>query len=108
MLTGTGRPVPRIGRALDAVGALLFAGGGALYAWAWLGFRRVREYRPTLEEGEWAAVRMADEFWRLQRIGTVLMLAGLAVFVGAWWVAGRARRQATAPGGGAGEDAEGG
>ena len=88
--------VPRIGRVLDLLGALLFASGGAAYAWAWAGFRRVREYQPTLQEGEWAAVRLADEYWRLQRIGTALMLAGLAVFVGAWWVAGRARRRAAA------------
>lgn len=97
MIAEARRSVPRIGRVLDLVGALLFAVGGGLYAWAWAGFRRVREYQPTLEDGEWAAVRLADEYWRLQRIGTGLMLGGLAVFLGAWWVAGRARRQAVEP-----------
>ena len=92
-----GGSVPRIGRVLDLVGTLLFACGGALYGWAWAGFRRVREYQPTLEDGAWAAVRLADEYLRLQRIGTALMLTGLAVFVGAWWVAGRARRLSGAP-----------
>jgi hypothetical protein len=91
------------------MGALLFVGGGALYAWAWAGFRRVREYQPTLRDGEWAAVRLADEYWRLQRIGTALMLAGIAVFVGAWWIAGRARRQrGEAPRGADGPEAGGG
>jgi hypothetical protein len=91
------RSVPALGRILDAVGALLFAAGGVLYARSWAGFRRVREYQPTLSDGEWAAIRLADEYWRLQRIGTALMLVGLAVFVGAWWVAGRARHQEAAP-----------
>jgi hypothetical protein len=41
-----------------------------------------------------SAVAVADGFWRLQKIGTWLMVAGVAVFVLAWWVARRAR---TAP-----------
>jgi hypothetical protein len=91
------RSVPPLGRVLDAVGALLFASGGVLYARSWAGFRRVQEYQPKLGDGEWAAIRLADEYWRLQRIGTALMLVGLAVFVGAWWVAGRAGNQEAAP-----------
>lgn len=84
--------VSRVGRLLDLVGGLLFASGGALFVWAWTGFRSVREYQPTLEDGPWAAVQLADEYWRLQRIGTALMVGGVAVFVYAWWVAGRSRR----------------
>jgi hypothetical protein len=90
------RSVPRIGRLLDLAGILLFAPGGGLFAWAWAGFRRVREYQPSLEDGSWAAIGMADGYWRLQKIGTALMVAGVAVFVLAWWVAGRARQSDSA------------
>lgn len=83
--------VPRIGRLLDLVGAVLFLAGAALYAWAWAGFRRVPAYQPTLEEGAWAALELANGYWRLQRIGTALIVAGIGVFVCAWWVAGRRR-----------------
>ena len=86
--------VPRLGRRLDAAGALLFVGGGALYAWAWAGFRAVPELSPSLEDGAWAAVELANGYWRLQRIGTALMVLGIGVFVCAWWVAGRTRRRA--------------
>jgi hypothetical protein len=86
------RAVPRIGRALDVAGLALFAVGAGLFARAWTGFRGVRLYQPSPEDGPWAAVQLADGYWRLQKIGTATMLAGLAVFVVAWWVAGRARR----------------
>jgi hypothetical protein len=94
--TRPSRSVPRTGRVLDLAGLVLFAAGGGLFAWAWTGFRRVREYQPSLEDGSWAAVRLADEYWRLQKIGTALMVAAVAVFVLAWWVAGRARQSASA------------
>lgn len=84
--------MPRVGRLLDLVGLLVFLGGAGLYAWAWSGFRAVRAYQPTVDDGQWAAVRMADGYWRMQKIGTGLMVAGVAVFVGAWWVARRASR----------------
>lgn len=83
------RPVPLVGRLLDLAGVLIFAAGGGLYAWAWTGFRRVPEYSPALAEGAWAAVEMANGYWRLQKIGTGLMVAGIGVFVCAWWVARR-------------------
>ena len=88
------RSVPRIGRVLDLVGVVLFATGGGLFAWAWNGFRGVREYQASVADGPWAAVRLADEYWRLQKIGTALMVAAVVVFVSAWWVAGRARQRA--------------
>jgi hypothetical protein len=86
------RSVPRIGRALDLAGVLLFVAGGGLFAWAWMGFRAVRDYQPSLADGAWAAVQMADEYWRLQKIGGALMAAALVVFVCAWWVARRPSR----------------
>jgi len=91
------RPVSLRGRALDLVGALLFLAGGSVFVWAWVGFQGVSAYDPSPEEGAWAAVRVADQYWRLQKIGTALMLAGIAVFVSAWWVAGRAGRRAGPP-----------
>lgn len=87
--------VPRIARLLDLAGLVVFLGGAALYAWAWNGFRLVREYQPAIEEGRWAAVRLADGYWRFQKIGTALMVAGVVVFVSAWWVARRAAASAT-------------
>ena len=91
------RAVSRAGRLLDMAGALLFVVGGGLYAWAWVGFRDVPAFEPSLEDGAWAAVELANGYWRLQRIGTGLMILGIGVFVCAWWVAGRQRR--SAPGG---------
>lgn len=83
-------PVPVHGRVLDALGLAIFLGGAAIFAWAWAGFRRVQSYVPP-PEAEGAAVALADSYWRLQKIGGWVMAAGLAVFVVAWWVAGRGR-----------------
>lgn len=84
--------VPRIGRLLDAVGSVLFVGGAGLFAWAWAGFRRVTSYAPSPDDPPFSAIRMADGYWLLQKIGASVMFAGLAVFVTAWWVARRIRR----------------
>lgn len=89
------KTVPRIGRILDLGGLLLFLAGGATYAWAWIGFQGVPEYVPSADAPLGAAVAVADGYWRLQKIGTGLMVAGVAVFILAWWVArGAARRSA--------------
>jgi small-conductance mechanosensitive channel len=88
------RAVPRIGRVLDAVGLALFVIGAAAFVWAWTGFRRVEAYQPPSGAPAWAAVSMADGYWRWQKVGVGLMLAGIVVFVAAWWVA-RKRRTAT-------------
>lgn len=81
--------VPRIGRVLDLVGVVLFLAGGAVFARAWLGFKAVHAYQPTPEEGLWAATRLANHWLRVQWVGGAVMLAGLAVFLAAWWVARR-------------------
>jgi len=81
------RDVPRIGRVLDLIGLVLFLAGGATFARAWMGFTAVRAYQPTPEEGPWAAIRLADHWLRVQWAGGALMLAGVAVFLAAWWVA---------------------
>lgn len=83
--------VPRIGRILDAAGLVLFLVGGVVAAWAWIGFRGVPEYQPAPDAPAWSAVAVANGYWRLQKIGTGLMIAGVAVFVIAWWVARKAR-----------------
>jgi hypothetical protein len=79
--------VPRIGRLLDLAGFVLFLGGAAVAARAWTGFRSLPDDVPT--DGN--AVAVADGFWRLQKIGTWMMITGVAVFVLAWWVARRTR-----------------
>jgi small-conductance mechanosensitive channel len=79
--------VPRIGRVLDAIGLVLFLGGGGAVAWAWAGFQ---SYVPPSDAPAWSAVEIANGYWRIQKIGVGVMLAGIAVFVLAWWVARRA------------------
>jgi small-conductance mechanosensitive channel len=91
------KTVPRIGRLLDLAGLLLFMSGGAALVWAWIGFRSVTEYEPPSDGPLWAAVDMADGYWRLERLGSGLMLAGVAVFILAWWVARASARRASSP-----------
>ena len=81
------KPVPRIGRLLDLLGLVVFLAGGGLAARAWLGFREVEGFERSPDDATWAAVEMANGFWRLQKIGVGLMLVGVAVFFVAWWVA---------------------
>ncbi len=88
------KTVPPIGRLLDLAGLVLFLGGGALAAWAWAGFRSVPDYQAPPDAEVWSAVAVADGFWRIQKIGTTLMAAGMAVFVLAWWVARKQRSDA--------------
>ncbi len=91
--------VPRIGRVLDLIGLLLFVGGGAVFARAWVGFRAVRHYRPGPHDPLWSATRLANGYLRLQHVGVALMVAGVAVFVIAWWTARRVARAAAGSGG---------
>ena len=86
--------VPRVGRVLDLAGLLLFVGGAGLVARAWVGFRSVQGYVAPSDAPAFSAVSIADGYWRLQKIGVVVMVAGVAVFVLAWWVARRAGRGA--------------
>lgn len=79
---------------LDLAGLVLFLAGGGLAAWAWAGFRRMPSYAPPPGAAAWSAVAVADGYWRLQKVGTALMIAGLAVFVLAWWAARRTRPDA--------------
>jgi hypothetical protein len=83
------KAVPRIGRILDLVGLLLFLVGGGLYARAWLGFRSVPDFEPGVGGSAFAATELADGFRPIQHVGTALMVAGVAVFIAAWWVARR-------------------
>ena len=84
--------VPRIGRVLDLFGLALFAGGVAVCVRAWSGFRSVEAFQPGPDDPLWSALRMADGYWRLQRVGVGLMIGGVAVFALAWWVARRRSR----------------
>jgi hypothetical protein len=85
------KTVPRIGRLLDLAGLLLLLSGGAVVLRAWTGFREVTGYVPPVDGPAWGAVEIANVYWRLQKIGSGMMLAGVAVFVIAWWVARRVR-----------------
>jgi hypothetical protein len=83
------RPVPRIGRVLDLVAALVFAIGAGLYARSWAGLRDMDAYvRP--EDGDmFATVIHANELSRLGRVGLGLMIGGIVVGVVAATVARR-------------------
>ena len=83
------RPVPRIGRVLDVVAALVFAIGAGLYARSWIGLRDMDQYvRP--EGGDlFATVIHANELSRLGRIGLGIMIGGVAVGIIAAIVARR-------------------
>ena len=83
------KDVARIGRILDLAGLILFLGGAGCYVRAWFGFRSLPEYVRDPGGELWATVRIADGYWRLEKIGVALMLAGVAVFVVAWWKARR-------------------
>ncbi len=83
--------VPRVGRILDLAGLALFLVGGGLFARAWVGFRTLPAFAPDPEGEPWAAVRLADGYLRLQKVGAGLMVAAALVFVAAWWVGGRGR-----------------
>lgn len=84
-------PVPRLGRVLDLVGALLFLGGAAVYGWAWMGLRRLRDDPPVSAEGAFVAVARANDFSTLSRLGLALMAGGAVVAVLAAVVARRNR-----------------
>ena len=81
--------MPRIGRALDLVAALIFAAGAAFYAWSWIGLRDIDDFvRP--EGGDtFATVIRANELSLLGRIGIGLMIAAVATGVVAAVVARR-------------------
>jgi hypothetical protein len=86
--------VPRVGRILDLLGLGLFLAGAAVATRAWIGFRGLPDDLPAAGTSATSAVAVADGFWRLQKIGTWMMIAGVAVFVLAWWAARRARTAA--------------
>jgi len=83
---------------LDLVGLLLFLGGAATVAWAWVGFQGVSGYVPPSDAPFGTAIAVADRYWLIQKIGVGVMLAGIATFVLAWWVARAAKRTATPTG----------
>lgn len=84
-------PVPRIGRVLDALGALVFLAGAVLYARSWLGLREMDAFERAAGDTASAAVEHADALSRLGRVGFALMAAGVLVAVIAALVARRRR-----------------
>ncbi|MDT8341666.1 MAG: hypothetical protein RQ751_09165 [Longimicrobiales bacterium] len=86
--------LPRKSRLLDLVGMLLFLVGVGLYAWAWVGLAGVPDFVPDPADPPFATVRHANGLMRVQRAGWGFMGAGMAVFVGAWWVGRRVLQRA--------------
>jgi hypothetical protein len=85
--------VPRIGRVLDLVGAILFFGGAALYARSWLGLRDMEGFVRAEGDASFAAVERADALSRTGTYGVALMVAGVAVGILAAVIARRLRRR---------------
>jgi len=83
------KQVRRLGRILDLVGLVLVLAGGGMVARAWSGFEEVRTFQAAPDAQPFAALRLHDRWARVQRAGTTFMVAGVAVFVTAWWVARR-------------------
>ncbi|HSW28779.1 MAG TPA: hypothetical protein VLH75_04700 [Longimicrobiales bacterium] len=81
--------VSRLGRLLDLAGLLLLLAGAGMAARAWVGFEEVRAFRAGPGDEPFAALRLHDHFSRLQHAAGALMVAGVAVFVAAWWVGRR-------------------
>ncbi|MDX1567538.1 MAG: hypothetical protein R3223_07045 [Longimicrobiales bacterium] len=88
-------PVPRIGRILDGLGALVFLAGVAVYGRAWWGLRRLQEQpdQPPEEELTFAALERFVELQQMSRTGLVLMAVGAAIAIAAALVAARLRRK---------------
>ena len=89
-------PVPRIGRILDLVGALVFLAGAMVYARSWLGLRAMDRFERAAEDSAHAAVEHADALARLGRYGFLLMAAGAIIAVVAALVARAMTRRSTA------------
>lgn len=73
--------VPRLGRMLDLVGALLFLAGAAVYARSWLGLRAMDRFERAAGDSAHAALEHADALARLGAVGFGLMSAGAVVAV---------------------------
>lgn len=67
--------MPRIGRVLDLVAALIFAGGAAFYAWSWIGLRDIDQFVRPEGRDTFATLTRANELSLLGRIGIGLMIA---------------------------------
>ena len=85
--------VPRIGRVLDVVGAVLFLAGAVVYARSWVGLRAMDEFVPG-PDGATSALEHADRLSRIGRLGFALMLGGVLVAIAAAAVAKRLARRA--------------
>ena len=82
-------PVPRMGRILDAVSALVFLAGAAVYARSWFGLRDMDAFLRAAGSASFAAVERADALSRLGRVGLALMVAGVVIGIVAAIVARR-------------------
>lgn len=87
------RPVPRIGRIMDALSALVFLAGAAVYARSWFGLRDMDAFLRATDRASFAAVERADALSRLGRVGIALMIAGVVIGIVAAIVARRRRAE---------------
>lgn len=79
-MTGSYR-VPRPLRVVNVLALLLFAGGAALYARAWVGMRELITYVPPPDAPLFAAMARFHQFSNLSRTGLTLVIAAVLVAV---------------------------
>jgi hypothetical protein len=88
------RPVPRIGRVIDITAILTFLAGAGVYAYAWIGMKRLQSFEPPPDGPPFAAMARFNELWLHSRTGMWLMAAGVALAVAAALVARLLRSRA--------------
>lgn len=75
------RKIPLTGRLLDAVAALVFVAGAVVAIRAHLGMRALEANPPGSEAGAFAGLAQFNHFWRLSRLGMILMLGGAGIAI---------------------------
>jgi hypothetical protein len=85
------QPVPRLGRALDLLGLLLFAAGAGCYGYAYVGLEGIRTGDSVIAGGMFATLNEAKALTTVSEIGIAVAIAGIGVFIAAFMVARAAR-----------------
>lgn len=82
---------------MNLLALLLFLLGTGVYAWAWVGMRRLEGYVATPDAEHWAGMAQFNHYWNLSRLGLWLVVAALVVAVVAAIAAIVVRRRARPP-----------
>lgn len=91
-------PVPRLARALDLIGLVVFIAGAACYGYAYLGLEEIRSGQLVRPPGLFSALQAAEGYYWYSQVGIALSVAGIGVFLAAFTVARRRRAPRPAEG----------